>query len=51
MRIGREVDRTWENDGRKAIKLMKIQECQISGVRFIAPLMVLDRHLPEIFSA
>lgn len=51
MRIGRDPGRTWVTDGEKEAKETKIQECQISGVRLIAPLMLLDTHLPEIFSA
>lgn len=51
MRNRRDADRTWETGGEKETKEMKIKECQITGVRLIAPLMVLDTHLPEIFSA
>ena len=51
MRKGWDADRTWETGGKQATKVMKIQECQISGVPLIAPLMVLGTHLPEIFSA
>jgi hypothetical protein len=51
MRIGKDSDRTWVTGGEKEAKEMKIEECQISGVQLIAPLMVLDRHWSEIFSA
>jgi hypothetical protein len=51
MRIGRDPDCTWVTSGEKQTKETKIKECQITGVRLIAPLMVLDTHLPEIFSA
>jgi hypothetical protein len=51
MRIGRDPDRIWVTGGEQATKETKIKECQSTGVRLIAPLMVLDRHLPEIFSA
>jgi hypothetical protein len=51
MRIGSGADRTWKTGGEKETKETKIEECQISGVQLIAPQMVLDTHLPEIFSA
>ncbi len=51
MRKGWDADRTWETGGEQAIKVMKIQECQIYGVPLITPLAVLDTHLPGIFSA
>jgi hypothetical protein len=51
MRIGKDPDCTWVTGGEKEAKETKIQEYQITGVRLVAPLMVLDRHLPEIFSA
>ncbi len=51
MRIGSGADRTWKTGGEKETKETKIEECQISGVLLIAPQMVLDTHLPEIFSA
>ena len=51
MRIGRDPDCTWVTGGKKEAKETKIKECQITGVRLTRPLMVLDTHLPEIFSA
>jgi len=51
MRIGKDPDCTWVTGGEKEAKETKIQECQISGVRLTRPLIVLDTHLPEIFSA
>jgi hypothetical protein len=51
MRIGRDAEGIWENDGRKAIKVMKIEECQISGGPLSTLLGLSDAHLPGIFSA
>src|SRR5947209_13770887 len=45
MTRGRNPDCIWETGGEKETKETKIEECQISGVRLIAPLMVLDTHL------
>src|SRR5947207_10202795 len=50
MRSGRDPDCTWVTGGEKETQETKIQECQITGVWLIAPLMVLDTHWLEIFS-
>jgi hypothetical protein len=51
MMKGRGVDLTWEKGGEKETKEMNIEECQISGVPLGTRLMLLDTHLPGIFSA
>jgi hypothetical protein len=51
MRNGRDVELTWETDGEKETKEMKLEECQISGVSLNTPLGLPDTRLPGIFSA
>ena len=51
MKIGKDADCTWETGGKQATKVMKIQECQISGAPLTTPLALTDIHLPEIISA
>lgn len=51
IRIGRDVELTWETDGEKETKETKIKECQISGAPLIAPLLLPDTHFPGLFSA
>src|SRR5437016_14533754 len=49
MRKGWDADRTWETGGKQATKVMKIQECQISGAPLTTPLALTDIRLPGIF--